>query len=59
MRINFKILVSLAVFVLLYACKKETTWDVDASVPIARSHLNVTNFFSDTIFKPDNTGLVH
>lgn len=32
---------------------------MDAAIPIAKSHLNLSNFFSDSIFKPDNTGLLH
>ncbi len=42
-----------------YSCKKETSWDVDAAIPIARSHLNISNFFGDTIFQPDASGLLH
>jgi len=51
------------VFVLLFgsfiSCKKETSWDVDLAIPIARSHLNISNFFGDTIFQADPTGLLH
>lgn len=51
------------VFVLLLgsflSCKKETSWDVDLAIPIARSHLNISNFFGDTIFQADPTGLLH
>lgn len=52
----------LLIFVLLLpflSCKKGTSWDVDAAFPIAQSHLNFSNFFGDTIFKADNTGLLH
>jgi hypothetical protein len=42
-----------------FSCKKETSWDVDVSLPIARSYLNLSNFFGDTIFKADPTGLLH
>ena len=40
-------------------CKKETSWDVDLAIPLAKSHLNISNFFGDTIFKADQTGLLH
>ena len=41
------------------SCKKETSWDIDAALPLAKSHLNISNFFGDSIFKPDPTGLLH
>jgi hypothetical protein len=41
------------------SCKKETTWDIDASIPIAKSRLNISNFFAEDIFDSDDTGLVH
>lgn len=41
------------------SCKKETSWDIDAAIPIARSHLNISNFFGDTIFQADPSGLLH
>lgn len=41
------------------SCKKPTSWDVDAAFPIAKSHLNLSNFFGDTIFKADPGGLLH
>lgn len=43
----------------IISCKKETNWDVDLSIPIARSNLNISNFFGDTIFQTDPTGLLH
>ena len=43
----------------LFSCKKETSWDVDLAIPIAKSHLNISNFFGDTIFQTDPTGLLH
>ncbi|MES2513203.1 MAG: hypothetical protein V4580_03630 [Bacteroidota bacterium] len=43
----------------LVACKKETSWDVDLAIPLAKSHLNISNFFGDTIFKADPNGLLH
>lgn len=41
------------------SCKKETSWDVDLAIPIARSHLNISNFFGDTIFQADPANLLH
>jgi len=41
------------------SCRKGTSWDVDASIPLAKSHLNISNFFGDSIFKADPTGLLH
>ncbi len=46
-------------FLACLSCRKETSWDVDAAIPIARSHLDLNNFFADTIFKADPTGLLH
>lgn len=45
--------------IFITSCKKATDWDIDASVPIAKSHLNISNFFGDTIFQADNSGLLH
>ena len=59
MRFIVKISWSLLILLTIYSCKKETTWDIDAAIPIARSHLNISNFFGDTIFKEDASGLVH
>ena len=53
---------SLFVFIILlfaFSCKKETSWDVDIAIPIAKSHLNISNFFGDSIFKADANGLLH
>jgi hypothetical protein len=43
------------------SCRKsfETSWDVDIAAPIARSSLNIKNFFSDTLFQTDPSGLLH
>lgn len=62
MRIFSKIALSIAVLVLLtVSCRKsfETSWDVDIAAPIARSSLNIKNFFSDTLFQSDPSGLLH
>lgn len=58
MRITWRLL--LFIFLLpVLSCKKETSWDVDAAFPIAKSHLDLSNFFGDTIFKADPNGLLH
>jgi hypothetical protein len=46
---------------LLNSCRKafETSWDVDIAAPIARSTLNINNFFGDSLFQTDPTGLLH
>lgn len=49
----------LALSIMLGSCKKETSWDIDGAIPIARSHLDLNNFFADTIFQADPTGLLH
>lgn len=59
MRLYIKTSVVIISLLLGISCKKETSWDIDAAIPIARSHLNISNFFGDTIFKSDPTGLVH
>jgi len=48
-------------FVFFTACRKSfnTDWDTDIVAPIARSHLNFTNLFKDSIFQADQTGLLH
>lgn len=48
--------------VILYSfnsCKKGTNWDIDAAFPLAKSYLNISNFFGDTIFKADTNNLLH
>ena len=59
MRFLTKLLFILAIVFTFFSCKKETSWDIDAAIPIARSNLNISNFFGDTIFKADPTGLLH
>lgn len=60
MRLIQKLTLIIFIGISIVSCKKEkTSWDVDASIPIARSHLNISNFFGDTIFKADPTGLLH
>lgn len=57
-------LLSLAFILLLVAitsCRKsfETDWDVDVLAPIARSKINIKNFFGDTLFQTGPGGLLH
>ncbi len=59
MRFSQKLVIGLFLLVSIVACKKETSWDVDLAVPLAKSHLNISNFFGDTIFNADPTGLLH
>ncbi len=59
MRFIQKSIIILTIISFLSSCKKETSWDVDLAIPIARSHLNISNFFGDTIFQSDPTGLLH
>ncbi|MBI3520139.1 MAG: hypothetical protein HY062_12405 [Bacteroidetes bacterium] len=59
MRFFKKSVFGLFLLSVIVSCKKETSWDIDAAVPIARSHLNISNFFGDTIFKSDPNGLLH
>lgn len=42
------------------ACRKPTAanWDVDVVFPVVKSSLNIKNFLGDSIFLPDNTGLL-
>lgn len=54
-----KLLPIFFIAVMFFSCKKETSWDIDLAIPIARSHLNISNFFGDTIFKEDASGLLH
>ena len=61
MRFILKISLFLLIIVVIPSCRKsfETDWDVDIVAPIARSKLNIKNFFSDTLFQTDPTGLLH
>jgi hypothetical protein len=59
MRFLLKFVVILSVSLSFFSCKKDTSWDVDAAIPIARSTLNISNFFGDTIFQADPSGLLH
>ncbi len=59
MRFLLKFVLVLLVSLSFFSCKKDTSWDVDAAIPIARSTLNISNFFGDTIFQADPSGLLH
>lgn len=61
MRFIHKISLFIFFIVTIVSCRKsfETDWDVDIVAPIARSKLNIRNFFSDTLFSSDPTGLLH
>ena len=41
----------------IVSCKKETSWDIDAAFPIAKSHLDLRNFFGLT--QSEAASLVH
>lgn len=51
----------MALSLLIGGCRKQTSanWDVDAILPVLNSTLNIKNFIPDTIFRADNTGLLH
>lgn len=53
---------ALLILVLFFSgCRKPTSanWDVDVVLPLVKSELNIKNFAGDSIFKSDNTGLLH
>ena len=54
-----KSFIVLFILVSFFSCTKETSWDVDLAIPIAKSYLNISNFFGDTIFQADPNGLLH
>jgi hypothetical protein len=59
MRFLKKSLFALCLVGALASCKKGTNWDVDVAIPIAKSHLNISNFFGDSLFQADPSGLLH
>lgn len=59
MRFVKNLFLALVTIVTLYSCKKGTNWDIDAAFPLAKSYLNINNFFGDTIFKADTNNLLH
>lgn len=56
-----RLIISVLTVFLLFSCRKPTTanWDTDVVIPVVTSNLNIKNFLGDTIFKADNTGLLH
>jgi len=54
-----KLLIFSILIISITFCKRETSWDIDAAFPIAKSSLNINNIFGDTIFKSDASGLIH
>jgi len=48
-------------FLLLFGCRKSTdaNWDVDVSIPVVNSLLNIKNFVKDSLFETDNSGLLY
>jgi hypothetical protein len=61
MRFLTPFLLLLPLLFVFSGCRKSTNanWDVDAVLPVVTSELNIKNFIGDTIFKVDNTGLLH
>lgn len=59
MHFYIKILISLILIVQLSSCRRESSWDIDGAFPIAKSYLNMSNFFGDTLFKTDQNNLLH
>lgn len=59
MRFVKNLLATTVIFITFYSCKKGTNWDIDAAIPLAKSYLNISNFFGDTIFKADTSNLLH
>lgn len=47
--------------IIIYSCRKPTAanWDVDVIFPVVNSTLNIKNFLGDSLFVPDNTGLLN
>jgi len=56
----FKKLIFILPILLFLQCRKQTSanWDVDVIFPVVNSQLNIKNFIGDSIFKPDNNGLL-
>ncbi len=61
MRYKSLVLITLVLVVICAACRKRTPteWDVDVVAPVINGELNITNFLGDSLFQPDNTGLLH
>ena len=61
MRVLKKIAVLLPLILFSWFCRKPTvaSWDVDVVLPLVNSNLNIKNFVGDSIFQPDNSGLLN
>lgn len=59
MRFVKNLLATAVIFITFYSCKRGTDWDIDAAFPLAKSYLNISNFFGDSIFKADTNNLLH
>lgn len=59
MRFWNKLCLACIILTSISSCKKDTSWDIDAAFPIVKSHLDIKNFFGDSLFKVDPTGLLH
>src|SRR5690349_12717977 len=60
--VPFKKILILSCFTLLFSsCRKSTdaNWDVDVTVPVVNSLLDIKNFVNDSLFEADNTGLLY
>lgn len=51
----------IAFFLFFANCRKssDANWDIDASLPVLNTVLNIQDYFGDTLFSADNTGLLH
>lgn len=60
MRLSHILCSLLLSLILLCGCRKTTkaNWDVDVVIPLVNGHLSIKNFIGDSIFTPDNTGLL-
>lgn len=60
-RLKRTTLVIIPVLLMFLSCRKNTvaSWDVDVVIPLVKSNLNIKNFLGDSIFQPDNTGLLN
>lgn len=56
-----RIALFISIIVVLSFCRKPTNvnWDVDLTLPVVNAELDMRNFFGDSLFTSDNTGLIH
>lgn len=57
----FRKVLILNLLLLLIGCRKASNanWDVDASLPIVNSVLNIQDYLGDTLFSTDQNGVLH